>query len=158
VLGNHEYYAGRDRSRALLAGAGFTVLDNSSVELAPGLHIAGIPDARGSSQTGAPEADLDAALAGLPADDVVVLLQHAPEAEQRAAKAGVDLMLNGHTHGGQLWPFHYLVQRAYPHYAGVYQVGGMTQVVSRGSGQWGPPMRFLAPSEIYLITLRRANR
>jgi predicted MPP superfamily phosphohydrolase len=157
VLGNHEYYAGRDRSRALLADAGFTVLDNASVELAPGLHLAGVPDARGSAQTGRPEADLDVALAGLPAGDAIVLLQHAPEQERRAADAGVDLMLNGHTHGGQLWPFHYLVQRAYPHYAGLYRVGAMTQIVSRGSGQWGPPMRFLAPSEIYLITLRRAD-
>jgi len=87
----------------------------------------------------------------------VVLLQHAPEAEAQAVEAGVDLMLNGHTHGGQLWPFHYLVQHAYPHYAGVYRVNGMTQVVSCGSGQWGPPMRFLAPSEINLITLRRAT-
>jgi predicted MPP superfamily phosphohydrolase len=133
------------------------VLDNASVELAPGLHLAGVPDARGSAQTGRPEADLDVALAGLPAGDAIVLLQHAPEQERRAADAGVDLMLNGHTHGGQLWPFHYLVQRAYPHYAGLYRVGAMTQIVSRGSGQWGPPMRFLAPSEIYLITLRRAD-
>lgn len=157
VLGNHEYYAGRDRSRALLRSAGFTVLDNAAHELQPGLFLAGVPDARGSAQTGAGEADLGAALDGVGEDAAVVLLQHAPEAEQAAAAAGVDLMLNGHTHGGQLWPFHYLVQRAYPHYAGVYRVGEMTQVVSRGSGQWGPPMRFLAPSEIYLITLRRAT-
>jgi predicted MPP superfamily phosphohydrolase len=157
VLGNHEYYAGRDRSRALLRSAGFTVLDNAAHELQPGLLIAGIPDARGSAQTGAGEADLAAALDGTGKDAAVVLLQHAPEAEQAAAEAGVDLMLNGHTHGGQLWPFHYFVRHAYPHYAGVYRHGEMTQVVSRGSGQWGPPMRFLAPSEIYLITLRRAN-
>ena len=157
VLGNHEYYAGRDRSRALLAGAGFTVLDNSAEELAPGLVLAGVPDARGSAQTGVAEADLAAALDGVGENAAVVLLQHAPEAEAQAAEAGVDLMLNGHTHGGQLWPFHYLVQHAYPHYAGVYRVNGMTQVVSRGSGQWGPPMRFLAPSEINLITLRRAT-
>jgi hypothetical protein len=157
VLGNHEYYAGRERSRALLRDAGFTVLDNAAHELEPGLVLAGVPDARGSAQTGAGEADLTAALDEAGKDAAVVLLQHAPEAEQVAAEAGVDLMLNGHTHGGQLWPFHYLVQRAYPHYAGVYRVGEMTQVVSRGSGQWGPPMRFLAPSEIYLITLRRSN-
>jgi len=154
VLGNHEFYAGRDRSRALLEGAGFSVLDNASEELVPGLFLAGVPDARGSAQTGPAEADLEAALAGVGEDAAVVLLQHAPEAEARAAAAGVGLMLNGHTHGGQLWPFHYLVQRVYPHLAGVYRVNGMTQVVSRGSGQWGPPMRFLAPSEIYLITLR----
>ena len=157
VLGNHEYYAGRDRSRALLDSAGFRILDNTAEELLPGLHLAGVPDARGSAQTGAAEADLAVALDGVGEDAAVVLLQHAPEAERAAAEAGVDLMLNGHTHGGQLWPFHYLVQRAYPHYAGTYRVGQMTQVVSRGSGQWGPPMRFLAPSEIYLITLRRAS-
>lgn len=157
VLGNHEYYAGRERSRALLEAAGFTVLDNTAQELQPGLFLAGVPDARGSAQTGVAEADLGAALGGVGEDAAVVLLQHAPEAEQAAAAAGVDLMLNGHTHGGQLWPFHYLVQHAYPHYAGTYRVGEMTQIVSRGSGQWGPPMRFLAPSEICLITLRRAD-
>ncbi len=155
VLGNHEYYAGRDRARRLLADAGFTVLDNQSVQIVPGLHLAGIPDARGSAQTGEPEADLDRALDGVGEGAPVVLLQHAPEKERRAADAGVDLMLNGHTHGGQLWPFHLAVKKAYPHYAGLYKVGSMTQIVSRGSGQWGPPMRFLAPSEIYLITLRQ---
>ena len=66
-------------------------------------------------------------------------------------------MLNGHTHGGQLWPFHYLVHRAYPHLAGVYKVGGMTQIVSRGAGQWGPPMRLYAPAEIIHVTLRAAD-
>jgi predicted MPP superfamily phosphohydrolase len=66
-------------------------------------------------------------------------------------------MLNGHTHGGQIWPFHYFVRRAYPNMAGVHRVGSMTQVVSRGAGQWGPPMRLGAPSEIILITLRRAS-
>ena len=157
VLGNHEYYAGRERSRALMHDAGFEVLDNEARELIPGLHIAGIPDSRGSAQTGAAEADLGLALEGIDPAEVLVLLQHAPEQELRAADAGVDLMLNGHTHGGQLWPFHYLVRKAYPHYSGVYSVGAMTQIVSRGSGQWGPPMRFLAPSEIILITLVRSD-
>jgi len=157
VLGNHEYYAGRERSRALMRDAGFEVLDNEAHELVAGLYLAGIPDARGSAQTGRPEADLPLTLSGVSDDDAVVLLQHAPENEEQAAAAGVDLMLNGHTHGGQLWPFHYLVRKAYPNYAGVYRVGAMTQIVSRGSGQWGPPMRFLAPSEIILITLRRSD-
>ncbi len=154
VLGNHEYYAGRERSRRLLADAGYRVLDNAAVELVAGLWVAGIPDARGSAQTGAPEADLERALAEVPAGAPVVLLQHSPEEEGRAAAAGVDLMLNGHTHGGQIWPFHYLVRRAYPNLAGVFRVGEMTQVVSRGAGQWGPPMRLFAPSDIVLVTLR----
>jgi predicted MPP superfamily phosphohydrolase len=158
VLGNHEYYAGRDRSRRLLSDAGFVVLDNRAVEIAPGLYLAGVPDARGSQQTGAAEADLEAALADVPTDSATVLLQHSPESERAAAEAGVDLMLNGHTHGGQIWPFHYLVHRAYPHLAGVYKVGGMTQIVSRGAGQWGPPMRLYAPAEIIHVTLRSEDQ
>jgi len=158
VLGNHEYYAGRDRSRRLLRDAGFTVLDNMAVEVAPGLHIAGVPDHSGSGQTGRSEADLDRALAAIEPDAAVILLQHAPGQERAAADAGVDLMLNGHTHGGQIWPFHYLVRRAYPNIAGVYRVGEMTQIVSRGSGQWGPPMRLFSPAEIIRITLRSTDR
>jgi len=157
VLGNHEYYAGRERCRKLIREAGYVVLDNQAIEVAPGLHIAGVPDLDGSRQTGDGEADVELALRGIDPDDAVVLLQHAPQREDRAAAAGVDLMLNGHTHGGQIWPFHYLVRRAYPHMAGVFHVDGMTQVVGRGSGQWGPPMRLRAPAEIIRITLRSTD-
>lgn len=154
VLGNHEYYAGRGRSRRLLADAGYTVLDNEAVRVAPGLWIAGVPDDRGGAQTGKSEADVAAALEEVPTDDAAILLQHAPEDEARAAAAGADLMLNGHTHGGQLWPFNLLVRTTYPHVAGRFEVDGMTQIVSRGAGTWGPPMRLGAPSEIVVITLR----
>jgi predicted MPP superfamily phosphohydrolase len=153
VLGNHEYYAGPDRSREVLQHAGWTVLDNRAVEVAPGVVIAGVPDARGAAQTGAEPADLGATLDGVDPAAAIVLLQHSPGDEQAAADAGVDLMLNGHTHGGQIWPFHHLVALAYPKYAGVHRVGGMTQVVSRGAGYWGPPMRLLAPADVVLVTL-----
>jgi predicted MPP superfamily phosphohydrolase len=124
------------------------------VELEPCLFVAGVPDARGSQQTGTSEADLGEALAQVGKGAAIVLLQHSPEGESVAANAGVDLMLNGHTHGGQIWPFNFLVKRSYPHIAGTYRVGEMTQVVSRGAGQWGPPMRLFAPAEIIFITLR----
>jgi predicted MPP superfamily phosphohydrolase len=153
VLGNHEYYAGRARSRRLLTDAGFTVLDNAAVEVIPGLWVAGVPDARGGEQTGGSETDLDLALAEV-GGSAVVLLQHSPEDERRIADAGVGLMLDGHTHGGQIWPFSIPVRWVYPHIAGTYRVGEMTQVVSRGAGQWGPPMRLFAPAEIIHITLR----
>ena len=116
--------------------------------------LAGVPDRRGSHQAGGSGSDLAQALAAVAPESAVVLLQHTPEQEAAAADLGVDLMLNGHTHGGQLWPFHLLVRRAYPHLAGRYQVGKMTQIVSRGTGQWGPPMRLFAPAEIIRITLR----
>ncbi len=154
VLGNHEYYAGAERSRQLMLDAGFTVLDNAAAEVAPGLWVAGVADHGGGRQTGELVADLDAALEDVPQDAAIVLLQHTPGNEDAAAAAGVGLMLNGHTHGAQIWPAHYLVRRVFPHLAGVRRVGGMTQVVCRGAGRWGPPMRLFAPSEIYRITLR----
>jgi uncharacterized protein len=155
VLGNHEHYAGAEASRRLFRAAGFTLLDNAAVEVAPGLWVAGMPDSSGAEQTGAePRADLAAAVAHVPPGAAVVLLQHAPEAMMRAAAAGVSLMLSGHTHGGQIWPFHYAVQAKYPHLAGVYSSGGFTHVVSRGAGLWGPPMRLFAPSDIVRVTLR----
>lgn len=157
VLGNHEYYAGADRCRRLLRTAGFTVLDNTAAEVRPGLWIAGVADRGGGRQTGELEADLDAAVAAAPPGSAIVLLQHTPGNEDSAAAAGVGLMLNGHTHGAQIWPAHYLVRRAFPHIAGVRRVGPMTQIVSRGAGRWGPPMRLFAPSEIHRITLRAAN-
>ncbi|HSN53970.1 MAG TPA: metallophosphoesterase [Candidatus Sulfomarinibacteraceae bacterium] len=158
VLGNHEYYAGEARSRALLRGAGFTVLDNAAAEIEPGLWLAGIADTAGGRQTGGLEGDLGAALAEVPEDAAVVLLQHTPGDEDQAAAAGVGLMLNGHTHGAQIWPAHYLVRLQFPHLAGVRRVQAMTQVVCRGAGRWGPPMRLFAPSEIYRIVLRTADR
>ncbi len=100
---------------------------------------------------------LEAAFAGVGEDAAVIYLQHAPGNEVSAAAAGAGLMLDGHTHGAQIWPAHFVVRRIYPHMAGVRKVGDMTQVVSRGAGRWGPPMRLFAPSEIYRITLRNSR-
>lgn len=69
-------------------------------------------------------------------------------------RAGVDLMLSGHTHGGQLWPFGYLVRQVFPLYQGRHEVEGMPLIVSRGTGTWGPRMRLWRPAEILRITLR----
>ncbi len=157
VLGNHEYYAGRAHSRRLLKDAGFRVLDNEAAEVLPGLWIAGVPDAKGGAQTGGSEDDLEKALAGIPRGEPIVLLQHAPEREAAAAAAGVGLMLNGHTHGGQIWPFEFLVRLAYPHVAGRYQTGAMTQIVSNGTGFWGPPMRLFARAEMIVVELNSAD-
>ena len=67
---------------------------------------------------------------------------------------GVGLMLSGHTHGGQIWPFGYLVRLAVPFVAGRYRRGDSELYVSSGTGFWGPPMRLFAPAELTEITLR----
>jgi predicted MPP superfamily phosphohydrolase len=155
VLGNHEFYAGPGFCRSFLAAAGATVLDNRAVEVAPGVVVAGVPDDGGARQTGHPGADLGAALAGVDAAAAVILMQHAPTDPEAAAAAGVNVMLSGHTHGGQMWPFHHLVRLQFPRYAGVHRVDGLTLVVSRGAGWWGPPMRLLARADVVRLTLRR---
>jgi len=154
ILGNHEMYAGPERCRQLMRDSGFTVLDIAAAEIMPGLWIAGVPDSGRGPGTDGLDGALQTALAGVGEDDAVIYLQHAPGNEEATAAAGVGLMLNGHTHGGQIWPFHYMVLRAYSHISGVHKIGDMTQVISRGAGRWGAPMRLFAPSEIYRITLR----
>lgn len=154
VLGNHEFYAGANRCRNLMRAAGYRVLDGSAAEVMPGLWIAGVPDNGHGHEHNGDHGAVEKALRHVDEGAAVVFLQHAPFNEQAVADAGVGLMLDGHTHGAQIWPAHYLVRREYPHLAGVFTVDAMTQVVSRGAGHWGPPMRLFAPSDIYRITLR----
>jgi hypothetical protein len=161
VTGNHEFYAGLDRSVKLMEEAGFRVLRNGWAEVAPGLVFAGVDDLtvrRQLAPQGRPaqpllEGALDTALAGRPAG-ATVLLSHTPWLAQRAANLGVGLMLSGHTHDGQIWPFGYLVAMQYPFLGGAYDVGAMRLVVCRGTGSWGPPLRLWRRSEIVRIVLR----
>jgi hypothetical protein len=84
-----------------------------------------------------------------------ILLSHTPWQYEAAAQAGVALMLSGHTHGGRIWPFGYLVKRFYPLLAGRYAVEeDMTMLVCRGTATWGPRMRLWSPGEILRITLK----
>jgi len=87
-----------------------------------------------------------------------ILLSHTPWETEKAAKAGVGLMFCAHTHGGQIWPFDYLVKLRYPLLEGRYEVNGMTVIVSRGTGTWGPRMRLWSPGEILRVTLHRKEK
>ena len=87
----------------------------------------------------------------------VVLLAHQPKQVTQAREAGVALQISGHTHGGQIWPFHLLVRLDQPTLSGLSRHGTTQLYNSRGTGFWGPPFRIFAPSEITLLTLRRAS-
>ena len=93
------------------------------------------------------------ALEGRP-PGATILLSHTPWQAERIAGAGVGLMLSGHTHGGQIWPFGYLVRSRYPLLEGRYEVDRMPVLVSRGTGTWGPRMRLWRAGEILRVTLR----
>jgi uncharacterized protein len=159
VSGNHEYISNAQAWLDHLAELGWTSLHNQHRVLERGdarLVFAGVDDVTGAySGEAGHGADLDAALAGTRADDPVVLLAHQPSEIPKAVAAGVDLQLSGHTHGGQIWPFHLLVRLQQPVLAGLSRHGERTRLyTSRGAGFWGPPLRVFAPSEISLLTLR----
>jgi hypothetical protein len=155
VLGNHDVYAGADGAARFAESAGISVLRNRTVEIVPGLHLAGIDDPATFRSLAGPDRRLAAALAR-PHPGATILLAHTPDSHtaDEAAAAGVGLMLSGHTHGGQIWPFGFLVQQRYPLFTGRYEVGGMTLFVGRGTGTWGPRLRLWHPGEILRIRLR----
>ncbi len=152
VPGNHEFYHGGKMS--LFGKAGFTLLRNEWAEVRPGFVLAGVDDLTAKRRNGREEGDdlIAAALTGRP-PGATILLSHTPWQAEKAAASKVGLMLSGHTHGGQIWPFNYLVQQWYPLLAGHYQVGGTTVIVSRGTGTWGPRMRLWQPGEIIRVIL-----
>ncbi len=117
-------------------------------------QLVGVDDHRSNLVPGEPGEDLEGALQGLDPELPVLLMAHDPTTFKLSSRLGVDLQLSGHTHGGQLWPFGYLVRLAIPFVAGLYRRGEAVLYVSRGSGFWGPPMRLFAPAEITEIVLR----
>jgi len=153
VTGNHEFYAGLEKSVRFLEEAGFHVLRDAAVEVRPGLVLAGVDDLTARRQMAKNGDPVRRALEGRPAG-ATVFLSHTPWQAERAAAAGAGLMVSGHTHAGQIWPFGWLVRLNYRLLEGRYDVGGMPVIVCRGTGTWGPRMRLWRPSEIVRITLR----
>ncbi len=154
VLGNHEFHGGENASPKLFHSAGISLLRDQWMEVRPGLVMAGVDDPRAERWIKKEYDPLDRSLANLPAG-AVILLSHRPGDVEKAAAAGVDLMLCGHTHGGQIWPFDYLTGLFHPFLEGRYEVEDMPLIVSRGAGTWGPRMRLFERGEIVLITLRK---
>jgi predicted MPP superfamily phosphohydrolase len=158
VTGNHEYFGEADGWLDHMRVLGWEPLHNRHIVVERGgsrLVLAGVDDATAAS-SGRPghRADHAAALAGADPRLPVLLLAHQPKQVGAAAAAGVDLQLSGHTHGGQIWPFHLLVRVDQPVVQGLSRHGERTQLyTSRGTGFWGPPLRVFAPSEITLLTL-----
>lgn len=155
VTGNHEYYVEDPPSWLReLERLGVQLLRNENTAIQRGtaaLHLAGVNDVAGAERSEPP--DFDRALAGVDASAPTVLLAHQPVLVAEAAARGVDLQLSGHTHGGQVWPFHYLVRAVQPSIAGLSSVGDTQLYVTRGAGFWGPPVRMGAPPDITVLTL-----
>jgi predicted MPP superfamily phosphohydrolase len=157
VTGNHEYYAGAGPWIAEFRRLGLNVLLNEHAVLthdgAP-LVVAGVTDFSSHHFNPQQRSDPAAALAGAPSNaGARILLAHQPRSAPAAATAGYDLQLSGHTHGGQFWPWNLFVRFQQPFTAGLHKLNQLWVYVSRGTGYWGPPNRFGAPSEITRLRL-----
>jgi predicted MPP superfamily phosphohydrolase len=160
VTGNHDYYSGADRWVDRARELGMRALRDERVTVGDGeasFDLAGVEDHNAQLVQPGRREDLEAALAGREPARPVVLMAHDPSTFRRASRLGVDLQLSGHTHGGQIWPFRYLVRLAVPFVAGLYERSGSKLYVSRGTGFWGPPMRLFSPAEITEVVLRRSR-
>jgi predicted MPP superfamily phosphohydrolase len=159
VTGNHEYYSGAHAWIRELRRLGARVLVNEHVVLdhdGAKLAVAGVTDFSAQHFDPSHKTDPHGAAKGVPADVTKVLLAHQPRSAALAAEAGYQLQLSGHTHGGQFWPWNFFVRLQQPFTAGLNRLGRMWVYINRGTGYWGPPMRFGIPSEITRIRLVRA--
>ncbi|MDR3607159.1 MAG: metallophosphoesterase [Oligoflexia bacterium] len=157
VTGNHEYYWDAPPVIDGFAKLGFSVLINRHEIIRKGraaLVIAGVPDFM-SPYEGGPAPSPEKALEGAPADSVKILLAHQPSFAQAAADAGYDLQLSGHTHGGQFFPWTWIIGWFHQFPRGLGRIGKTRIYVNRGTGYWGPPIRLGAAPEISLLRLKR---
>ncbi len=161
VTGNHEYYSGEPAWRSEFRRLGMHVLMNEHVVLThrqAQVIVAGVTDFSAHHFDPRQRSDPSAALQGAPASAAVrILLAHQPRSAIAAAAAGFDLQLSGHTHGGQFWPWIHFVRFQQPFTAGLHRLQNLWVYTSRGTGFWGPPKRFGAPSEITRIRLVAAR-
>ncbi|MDZ7936878.1 MAG: metallophosphoesterase [Rhodoferax sp.] len=169
VTGNHEYYSGAHGWIAALRQLDIRVLMNEHVVITHShthhdgpdpthatMVVAGVADYTAHHFDESHRSDPQAALAQAPDNAAFkLLLAHQPRSAEAAELAGFDLQLSGHTHGGQFWPWGYFVRFQQPFTAGLHRLGTLWVYTSRGTGYWGPPKRFGAPSEITLLRLVR---
>ncbi|MFO8090169.1 MAG: metallophosphoesterase [Desulfatiglandaceae bacterium] len=149
VPGNHEFYAGLKEAVDFHEKAGFMFLRNSAVSVSDHLIIAGVDDPAGRRYGIDPDFFESRLLEGVPRERFTILLKHQP-----VPASDFDLQLSGHTHGGQLFPFNFVVGIVYPWVRGLHETGdGSWIYISRGTGFWGPPVRLFAPPEITVIDI-----
>mgnify|MGYP001438228129 CR=1 FL=1 len=157
VLGNHEYYAGIVESEKFMRTAGFKILKNQTFELGGLINITGVDDSRNKAAQSSNAIIESELLKHAAKSEFKLLLKHRPIVE-KSSEGSFDLQLSGHVHKGQIFPFNLLTWLSFPVRTGLTVMGnGSSLYVSRGTGVWGPPIRFLAPPEITVIDLIPEN-
>jgi len=147
ISGNHEVYAGLEEAMRLTESAGFRVLRDMHFDVGERLRIVGVEDPASNLRK-----EEDQVISST-SEGFTLLLKHRPDVE--ASSVGkFDLQLSGHTHGGQIFPFHFLVKLQYRMKPGLSRLGKASYLyLSRGSGSCGPQIRFLAPPELTYLEI-----
>jgi len=148
VTGNHEFYSGIEDAIDFHHKAGFKLL-HGEIKTIPGIiNIVGVDDHPAVDSKSA-----DLLLNSVPKELFTLFLKHRPDIEEKTL-GRFDLQLSGHTHGGQIFIYNFLVSRSYSYLRGLFELPRSSLLyVNRGSGTWGPQMRLLTPPEITLIEL-----
>lgn len=153
VTGNHEFYAGLDRALAFTKKAGFSILRGEGLTVSNVLNIAGVDDPAGKRYVPSLVVSEKALLEKMPGDKFTLFLKHQPVISSESL-GRFDLQLSGHTHKGQIFPFNLFTKLFYRMHSGLSKLTGNALLyVSRGSGTWGPPVRFLSPPEVTIIDI-----
>ena len=154
VIGNHEYYNGPGQILRALHQTKIKPLMNEGYKIADkNLYIGGVSDKSAAAMNPYFAIKIEEAAKGADEQNYRVLLSHNPSVADMVTAKDFDLVLSGHTHGGQIFPFGFLAKNANKYLAGLYDINGAKLYVSRGVGYWGPPMRLGAPAEITLIKI-----
>lgn len=156
VTGNHEYYSGVQYWLPHIESLGIKVLNNETVKIKEQdafFYLSGVPDKESKNFGQKFAADFQKTFTGLKEDSIKILMAHQPIDVKKASQYHVDLVLSGHTHGGQIWPFNYLVYLQQPYLKGLYRYKNTQLYVNQGTGSWGPPMRLGSVNEITEIIL-----
>ena len=160
VTGNHEYYSGALPWIDEVSRLGMQVLIDTHTTIVKGtshILLAGVTDYTASTMVPEHVSDPHKAIKGAPESAVKILLAHQPKNIFKAAEAGFDLQLSGHTHGGQYFPWSYVVTLSQPYISGLNRHQNTWIYVNKGTGYWGPPLRIGVPSEITMIYLTSKN-
>lgn len=153
ITGNHEFYAGLNNAVTFYKKTGFKLLRGEAITIPGIMNIAGVDDPAGKAYGLYRNISEKELLSNLPEELFTVFLKHRPEVNSNSTGL-FDLQLSGHTHKGQIFPFRYITRIFFPMYSGFFNLGqGSSMYASKGSGTWGPPIRFLAPPEITVIYL-----
>lgn len=154
VLGNHEYYGGHiPRYVEEMKKINIPVLQDEVVSLPNGVYIVGRKDKTASKMKGDSRKEWKELVEPIPKDAPIIAMDHQPYAFLEAEKAGVDLLLCGHTHRGQFSPNHFITKKVFELDWGYLKKESLQIIVSSGFGTWGPPVRLGSQSEIIEINI-----